>query len=221
MQVVNAVTGANQDQTHLINVNPGRDFQAGSVADLRVVTAQDACPSCGKPLEFVTAIEVGHVFKLGTKYSQVLGAVIQDPSGTAHPMIMGCYGIGINRIVAAAVEQRHDAQGIIWPVGLAPFHVVLTVMEADNAEYLRIGESVYETLTGAGLSVLFDDREHSPGSKLKDADLVGVPVGVILGKAWQNGQQLEVRRRGTKEALRVTREELVATVHKLLAPSPT
>ncbi|MDP3704273.1 MAG: proline--tRNA ligase [Candidatus Omnitrophota bacterium] len=221
MQVVNAVTGANQDQTHLVNVNPGRDFHAGAVADLRLITAADACPACGKELSFVTAIEVGHVFKLGTKYSQVLGAVIQDPSGAVHPMIMGCYGIGINRIVAAAVEQRHDAQGIIWPVGLAPFQVVLTVMEADNAEFLRIGESVYETLTGAGLSVLFDDREHSPGSKLKDADLVGVPVGVILGKAWQSGQQLEVRRRGTKEALRVTREELVATVHKLLAPSPT
>ena len=216
MGLVNAVTGANQDQTHLINVNPGRDFTASAVADLRLVTADDACPACGKGLSFVTAIEVGHVFKLGTKYSQTLGAVFQDPAGAAKPMIMGCYGIGINRIVAAAVEQRHDAQGIIWPVGLAPFQVVVTVMEADRAELLQAGETAYEALTAAGLAVLFDDREHSPGSKLKDADLVGIPVSVILGKAWQSGEQLEVRLRATKETARVTRGALVETVHKLL-----
>jgi len=214
--LVNAVTGANQDQTHLINVNHGRDFQANTVADLRFVTAEDACAACGKPLEFITAIEVGHVFKLGTKYSQALGAVVQDFSGAAKPMIMGCYGIGLNRIVAAAIEQRHDAQGIVWPLALAPFQVIVTVMEADKAELLQTGEAAYEVLTAAGLSVLLDDREHSPGRKLKDADLVGVPVGVIVGKAWQSGQQLEVRLRATKETVRVSRDELVEAVHKLL-----
>ncbi|MBI4003699.1 MAG: proline--tRNA ligase [Candidatus Omnitrophica bacterium] len=216
MRVVNGVSGANQDQTHLINVNPGRDFQAGTVADLRLVTAADACPACGKPLAFVTAIEVGHVFKLGTKYTQALGAVVQDSSGAAKPMVMGCYGIGINRILAAAIEQRHDDQGIIWPPALAPFQVVVTVMEAGTAEHLQAGEAAYEALTKAGLSVLLDDREHSPGSKLKDADLVGIPVSVIVGKAWQSGQQLEVRLRATKETVRVSRDGLVETVHKLL-----
>jgi len=216
MRIVNGVSGANQDQTHLINVNPGRDFQAGTVADLRLVTAEDACPACGKALSFVTAIEVGHVFKLGTKYSQVLGAVVQDPSGASKPMIMGCYGIGINRILAAAIEQRHDGAGIIWPPGLAPFQAIVTVMEAGTAEYLRAGEAAEAALTKAGLSVLLDDREHSPGSKLKDADLVGIPVGVIVGKAWQSGQQLEVRLRATKETVRVGLDGLVESVHKLL-----
>jgi prolyl-tRNA synthetase len=220
MRIVNGVTGANQDQTHLINVNPGRDFHAHTVADLRLITAEDACPACGKGLSCVTAIEVGHVFKLGTKYSQAFGAAFQDPAGATKPMIMGCYGIGINRILAAAIEQRHDAEGIVWPAALAPFQVVVTVMEAEKAEYLQAGEAAYQALTAAGLSVLLDDREHSPGSKLKDADLVGIPVGVILGKAWQSGQQFEVRLRATKETLRVSRDALVEAVHKLLAPSP-
>jgi len=220
MRVVNGVTGANQDQTHLINVNPGRDFQAGTVADLRLVTTEDVCPSCGKPLSFVTAIEVGHVFKLGTKYSQTLGAVFQDAGGASKPMIMGCYGIGINRILAAAIEQHHDVHGIIWPVSLAPFQVLISVLEADTAEHLSAGEVAYQACAAARWSVLLDDRVQSPGSKLKDADLVGIPVGVIVGKAWQRDHQLEVRLRTTKEAVRVNQEGLVEAIRNLLARAP-
>ena len=216
MQVVNAVTGANQAETHLINVNPGRDFQPATVADLRIVTEHDGCPKCGKPLAFVKTIEVGHVFKLGTKYTQALGAQVQDPSGVLKAMIMGCYGIGINRILAAAVEQHHDAQGILWPVALAPFQVVVSVMEADKPENLQVGLQAYEALKHDGRTVLFDDRVQSPGSKLKDADLVGIPVQVIVGKAWQSDRQLELTQRATKEKLRVKPEVLVEAVHKLI-----
>ncbi len=216
MQVVNAVTGANQAETHLINVNSGRDFQPAMVADLRVVTEHDGCPKCSKPLEFVKAIEVGHVFKLGTKYTQVLGAQVQDPSGVLKAMVMGCYGIGINRILAAAVEQHHDAQGILWPVSLAPFQVVVSVMEADKPENMQVGLQAYEALTHDGRTVLFDDRVQSPGSKLKDADLVGIPVQVIVGKAWQSDRQLELTLRATKDKVRIKPEVLVETVHKLI-----
>jgi len=216
MRLVNAVTGANQADAHLVNVNPGRDFTPETVADLRVVTQADACPQCGKPLEFVKAIEVGHVFKLGTKYTEALGAVFQDPAGSSKPMIMGCYGIGINRILAAAVEQHHDAQGIVWPVALAPFQVIVTVMEVEKGEALRVGEEVQEALARAGLDVLLDDREQSPGSKLKDADLVGIPVQVVVGKAWQAERRLEVSVRSTKARSTVTREELVEAVRKHL-----
>ena len=216
MQVVNAVTGANEAETHLINVNPGRDFQANTVADLRMVTEEDPCPKCQGKLLFVKTIEVGHVFKLGSKYTQALGAVVQDPSGALKPMIMGCYGIGINRIVASAIEQRHDSQGIIWPVALAPFQVIVTVMEATNPDFLRVGEEAFQALTKDGFEVLLDERDQSPGSKLKDADLVGIPAQVVIGKVWQSEQQLEVSLRATKEKTRTSPTDLVETVHKLL-----
>ncbi len=215
MKVVNAVTGANTAETHLINVNPGRDFHAAQIADVRVITPQDPCPKCGKAVEFVRAIEVGHVFKLGTKYTQALGASIQDPSGKSGPMIMGCYGIGINRIVAAAIEQRHDANGIAWPVSLAPFAVVVTLMDPGDAAQQVAGQQAVQALEQAGFEVLLDDRPHSPGSKLKDADLVGFPVRVVVGKAWQGGKY-EVGRRGTREKLEVSPAELSVTVGKLL-----
>ena len=216
MDVVNGVTGANHAETHLINVNPGRDFQPSAVADLRVITEEDACPKCRGRLTFVKSIEVGHVFKLGTKYSQALGAVFQDPSGTLKPMIMGCYGIGVNRIVAAAIEQHHDSQGIIWPTALAPFQVLVSVMESDNADHVRVGQEAHDALTAAGRDVLLDDREQSPGSKLKDADLVGIPIQVVIGKVWQSDRQLEICLRRTKEKTRVKRELLVETVRKQL-----
>jgi len=207
MQVVNGVTGANQADAHLVNVNPGRDFQPSAVADLRVITEQDACPACRGALSFITAIEVGHVFKLGTKYSQALGALFQGPSGSLQPMVMGCYGIGVNRILAAAIEQHHDDHGIVWPVALAPFQVLVTVLESDNAECARVGEEAHEALSAAGLSVLLDDREQSPGSKLKDADLIGLPVQVVIGKVWKTDRHLELRLRVTKEQIRVTQED--------------
>jgi prolyl-tRNA synthetase len=216
MSVVNGVTGANAAETHLINVNPGRDFTPQTVADLRMVAEGDQCPACGAALEFIQAIEVGHVFKLGTKYSEALGAVFQDTSKQLKPMIMGCYGIGINRIVAAAVEQHHDSSGIVWPTALAPFHVIVSVLEADNAPHRAAGEEAYLSLTQAGLEVLLDDREQSPGSKLKDADLIGIPVQVVIGKSWASNQQLEVCLRSTKAKTNVPPSNLVPTIQRLL-----
>jgi prolyl-tRNA synthetase len=216
MAVVNAVTGANAPEAHLLHVNPGRDFQPSVTADLRFVTEEDGCPTCGKPLEFVKAIEVGHVFKLGTKYSEAFGATVQDADRTVRPMVMGCYGIGINRIVAAAIEQHHDDHGIRWPAVLAPFQVLVSVMESDDAEQGRVGQEAYEALSRAGLEVLLDDREQSPGSKLKDADLSGIPVQVVIGKTWQSERRLELSRRATKEKNRVRPDELVEAVRKLL-----
>lgn len=216
MRMVNAVTGANQDEAHHINVNPGRDFTAEAVSDLRIVTDKDPCPKCAKPLSFVRAIEVGHVFKLGTKYTQALGAVFQDPSGEVKPMIMGCYGIGVNRIIATAIEQHNDAQGIVWPAALAPFHAVISVLESGNAQALQAAEGAAESLAAEGYEVLLDDREQSPGSKLKDADLVGIPVQVVVGKVWAAEGQLEICLRQTKEKQRVKPELLVAACQKLL-----
>ena len=222
MALVNAVTGANQAETHLINVNPGRDFQPDAVADLRVVTEADACPTCGRRLEFVKTIEAGHVFKLGVKYSQALGAVFQESGGALKPMIMGCYGIGVNRILATAIEQHHDAAGIVWPVGIAPFQVIVSVMESDDAAQAQAGREAYEALTAAGLEALLDDREQSPGSKLKDADLVGIPVQVVVGKVWAREGELELTLRATKEKSRATPALVVDAVRKQLdkAASP-
>ena len=216
MGISNAVAGANQREAHRIHVNPGRDFSAQQVADLRVVTEKDLCPKCGKLLSFVQTIEVGHVFKLGTKYTQALGEIIQDPSGANKPMIMGCYGIGVNRILAATIEQGNDANGVILPVSLAPFQAVISVMETGNAELMQAAEALYESLSRQGIEVLFDDRDQSPGAKLKDADLIGIPVQIVVGKSWLNDKQLEVNWRATKEKSRVSKDSAFSAVRSLL-----
>jgi prolyl-tRNA synthetase len=216
MRMANAVTGANKAEAHAVNVNPGRDFTPASVADVRLITPEDPCPKCGGKIEFLRAIESGHVFQLGTKYSQALGAAFQDPSGKQVPMVMGCYGIGVNRILATAIEQRHDANGIIWPPGIAPFPVVISVLEAENAEALKAADEAEQALAAAGLEPLVDDRPQSPGSKLKDADLIGLPVQVVIGRTWLKEGKFEVAPRATKEKTLVEPSGLVDTVHKLL-----
>jgi prolyl-tRNA synthetase len=218
MGVVNGVTGANKRDAHLVNVNPGRDFSPSLVADVRVATDGDGCVRCGKPLRLIRAIEVGHVFKLGTKYSQVLGASVQDPSGKQVPMVMGCYGIGVNRIVAAAIEQHHDANGLIWSPAISPFQVLVTVLEATDPKASRAGEETASALGEAGLEVLLDDRVQSPGAKLKDADLIGIPVQVVIGKVWEREGCLEVVERASKAKAKVERANLVEAINKLLAP---
>ena len=220
-RMVNAVTGANRPEAHLLNVNPGRDFQPDAVADIRLVTPEDPCPKCGHPLEFLQAIEVGHVFQLGTKYSQVLGATIQVADGTLQPMIMGCYGIGVNRILAGAIEQRHDGHGLIWPPSISPFQVIVTVLEADNPSHRQIGEDVTHALERAGRSVLLDDRVQSPGAKLKDADLIGIPVQVVIGRVWEQEHRLEVVERASKAKQSVERDSLLAAVTTLLDKPPS
>lgn len=219
--LVNAVTGANRPDAHLMNVNPGREFHPDVVADIRLVTPEDPCPTCGKTVEFLQAIEVGHVFQLGTKYSQALGATVQTAAGQLQPMIMGCYGIGVNRILAAAIEQRHDGQGLIWPASISPFHVVVTVLEADNPSHRQLGEELTGELEQAGREVLLDDRVQSPGAKLKDADLIGIPVQVVIGRVWEQEHRLEVVERASKAKQSVERARLLAAVTTLLAPTPT
>jgi len=216
MDVANGVAGSNAADAHVVNLNPGRDFTPQTVADLRLIVEGDPCPKCARPLEFVRAIEAGHVFKLGTKYSQALGAVFQDSSGRQAPMIMGCYGIGVTRVVAAVIEQHHDASGIVWPAAVSPFDVVVSVLETANEELAKAGLDAYARLRAAGLDVLLDDREQSPGSKLKDADLIGVPVQVVVGKLWAQERRLEVVDRATKTRHKSEPSELQALVDKLL-----
>jgi prolyl-tRNA synthetase len=182
------IVGGNAKDRHTANVVPGRDFPEPEYGDFTTVLAGDACPRCGTALETYRGIEVGHIFKLGTKYSESMNCVYLDESGERKPMIMGCYGLGIGRTVASAIEQSHDADGIIWPMPIAPFEVVVTAVGKDEA-VVRTATEVYETLLAAGIDVLFDDRDERPGVKFKDADLVGFPLRIAVGaKSLANGQ---------------------------------
>jgi prolyl-tRNA synthetase len=194
------VSGANERDRHATHMVLGRDFEVGEWADLVAVVSDDPCPRCGAPLSVDRGIEVGHVFQLGTKYAEALGALYTDEGGAQHPMVMGCYGIGVSRIVSAVVEEHHDDGGIAWPAALAPFDVHLVVLPGKGdvaAEVARAGEEAYAALTAAGLAVLFDDRDASPGVKFADADLLGMPVRLTLGsKGYQQGV-IERRRRAS------------------------
>ena len=204
-------TGANRDGCHLTGVVPGRDFQC-EWADLQTVLPGEACPACGTPLRVARVIEVGNIFKLGTKYSVPLGAVYLDEQGRERPIVMGSYGIGPARIAAAAVEQRHDADGIIWPWSIAPFQVHLIPVAIRDAAQASAAEEIYRDLTGAGFEVLMDDRDERAGVKFKDADLLGVPIRVTVGQGFIKQGLVEIRERGTRRERRVTRAEVVATV---------
>jgi prolyl-tRNA synthetase len=182
------IVGGNKRDTHLGNAVPGRDFPEPEYGDFTTAVKGDPCVRCGTPLELYRGIEVGHVFKLGTKYSESMHCDFLDESGERKPMIMGCYGLGIGRTVAAAVEQSHDADGIIWPVPIAPFEVVVTSLGKDEA-VAKTANEIYEQLLAAGIDVLFDDRDERPGVKFKDADLIGFPLRIAVGaKSLANGQ---------------------------------
>ncbi len=182
------IVGGNAKDKHTANVVPGRDFPEPEYGDFTTVFAGDPCPRCGTALEIYRGIEVGHIFKLGTKYSESMHCVYLDESGERKPMIMGCYGLGIGRTVAAAVEQSHDADGIIWPMPIAPFEVVVTGIGKEE-NVVRTATDVYRQLLAAGIDVLFDDRDERPGVKFKDADLVGFPLRIAVGaKSLANGQ---------------------------------
>ena len=186
----NWVVGGNKTDTHLGGVNPGRDFPQPEYADLTTVVAGDPCPRCSTPLEIHRGIEVGHVFKLGTKYSEPMNCNYLDEKGERQPMIMGCYGLGIGRTVASAIEQNHDADGIIWPLPIAPFEVVVTTLGKEEA-VAAMATSVYERLRTAGVDVLLDDRDERPGVKFKDADLIGFPLRVAVGSKSLAAGQIE------------------------------
>lgn len=191
----NLVVGANEKNYHLKNSRPKRDFLYDKVADISEAISGDACPNCGKNLESAQAIEVGHIFQLGTKYSDSMKAYFSDQDGVLRPFVMGCYGVGVSRIIAAVIEQSHDDKGIIWPVTIAPFDVHIILLTKDNESLVVEAENLYRKLKDDGYEVLFDDREESPGVKFADADLIGIPIQVIFGKKFLKSTLLEVKER--------------------------
>lgn len=216
MLLVNAVAGANRDDAHLVNVNPGRDFVPHMVADIRVVRAGDPCPKCGAFLQETRGIEVGQIFKLGDKYSRALGATYLDEQGQSRPMIMGCYGIGVTRTMAAAVEQNHDEDGIIWPVSIAPFHVVVIPVNHKDEQQMSLAEEIYQELQAGGVEVVLDDRAERAGVKFKDADLVGYPMRITVGNQAVQTGKLELRYRATREMQLVSREQIAGHIREYI-----
>lgn len=212
----NFVAGANKSDTHLKNVNFPRDFNADMVADIAKARAGDPCPKCQGPVNIERGIEVGHVFKLGTFLSERLGAYFLDKDGNSKPIIMGCYGIGLGRLLAAAIEQNHDDKGIIWPLPIAPYQVYLCSIKADDANVAAKAEKLYNDLTAAGIEVLFDDRPESPGVKFNDADLIGLPLRIVISPRTLKDNGVEVKWRKDKEARNLPLEGLVEAVKGML-----
>lgn len=214
-EMAEAVTGANEADAHLLHVAPGRDFQVDLYADIRTVQEGDACPHCGEPIRFAKGIEVGHVFKLGTRYSDSMNATFLDQEGKEGRLIMGCYGIGISRLVAATVEQSHDDNGIIWPVGAAPYHVHLIAVNLKDETQSRLADQLYERLRADGVEVLYDNRQDRAGVKFKDSDLLGIPLRITVGKTAAEGKvEYKFRRSGKSGTL--TTEELIEKLPDLL-----
>jgi prolyl-tRNA synthetase len=211
----NMITGANRDDTHLRNVTPGRDFTA-EFADLRVVRAGDLCIRCGKPLRVSVSVELGHVFKLGRRYSEAMHATVLDPNGKEVCMTMGSYGIGVERILTSAVEQNFDGDGMFLPRAIAPFDVILTAANMDDPGVKTAAENLYKQLQEMGLDVLFDDRQERPGVKFKDADLIGVPFRITLGKKKLARGLGEIYHRSTKQVHDVNLDELAVALRERL-----
>ena len=197
------IVGANKTGYHIQNANFGRDFE-GQVGDFRNVQEGDKCPKCGQPLEIMRGVEVGHIFKLGTKYSESMGATFLDQNGKSQPIIMGCYGIGVERTVAAVIEQHHDENGIIWPLAIAPYHVVVVPVNVKKEEHLENAEKIYKELEAAGVEVLLDDRNERAGFKFKDSDLLGIPMRITVGKDIVDGKvEFKLRKEADKEIISV------------------
>ncbi len=201
--MVNAITGANEAETHLVGVNVNRDFTPDLYADLRNAVDGDSCPRCSHKLALRHAIEVGHVFKLGTKYTEALNAKFLDADEQLKPIIMGCYGIGMNRIIAGLVETNNDKDGIIWPMAIAPYEVVLTLVKVPDEPSLKVARELHDQLTAAGIDVLLDDRDCRAGVKFKDADLIGIPLRVVIGERGLQEGKLEVKWRWSKDAEKI------------------
>ena len=183
----NLCAGANKEDHHIKNVNYGRDYEGDIVTDIKMLKEGDPCPVCGAPVKHARGIEVGQVFKLGTKYSQSMNAVYKDENQKDQLIVMGCYGIGVTRTLSAVVEQHHDENGIIWPMSVAPYHVIITLVKPNDQEQAAVAEKIYEDLIRAGVEVLLDDRDERPGVKFKDADLLGIPVRITVGKRASEG----------------------------------
>jgi len=196
----NFVTGGNRKDLHLRNVNMKRDFEVDLFGDLRIITPQDSCPRCGKKIEFGRGIEVGHIFKLGTKYSQALKAVFLNRQGKEAPIIMGCYGIGVGRTVAAAIEQNYDKDGIIFPIPIAPFEVTILPLQMHDTGVVETAEKIYTELLDVKVDTLLDDRDERAGVKFNDADLLGIPIRVTVGVKGIKGGQVEIKLRSETES---------------------
>lgn len=217
MEMRNFTCGANEDDYHFINVNVGRDFVPEAVIDVRSATAGDNCPHCreGK-LQSIRGIEVGHIFKLGTKYSQAMEAVFLDPNGKEQFMVMGCYGIGISRTMAAAVEQNSDEQGIIWPIPIAPYHVIIIPVNTKQEAQMKAAQDIYEQLSEEGIEVILDDRDERAGVKFKDADLIGIPIRITIGPRSLQESKAEVKKRWEKESQLVALDSVISEIKKIL-----
>ncbi len=214
----NFIVGANETDMHFKNVNIGKDFTPLKVADIRVIEAGDKCPKCGKEIKTAQGIEVGHIFKLGTKYSKSLGLRAQNENGEEQDVIMGCYGIGVTRCLAAAIEQNNDDNGIIWPVSIAPYHAIVIPVNAKDEEQTKLAQKIYNDLIDAGIETLIDDRNERPGVKFKDADLIGIPVRVVVGKKCGEGI-VEFKKRTDETATEKTVEEATADVIEFIKSS--
>lgn len=214
MAMYNACGGANQKDKHYININPNRDFNTKDmhIAPIRLITTSDHCPKCGGALEIAKGIEVGQVFKLGTKYSEALGATFLTQEGRPKPLVMGCYGIGVSRTLAAAIEQFHDENGIIWPRAIAPFEAVVVPINAKDEALMTTAQKLYDELKAAGVDALLDDRKERAGVKFKDADLIGYPVRITISKTTLETGEAEVKIRKTGEVLQVPLAETAVEV---------
>jgi prolyl-tRNA synthetase len=211
-RIAAGATGANEKDAHLVDVVPGRDFSPEAYADLRMVSEEDRCPRCGGAIRFSRGIEVGHVFRLGAKYSTALSATFLDAAGKERPVVMGCYGIGVGRTAAAAIEQHNDADGILWPISIAPFEAVVVPVNMKHEGLAREAERAGEELSGRGIEVLLDDRDERPGIKFKDADLCGIPLRVTFGEKNFAAGFAEIRDRRSGETERVEISRIVDAV---------
>ncbi|MBS6484005.1 MAG: proline--tRNA ligase [Veillonella sp.] len=218
METYNVCGGANKKDAHYVNINPKRDFNVEDiiVAPIRLITKDDVCPTCGGSLEHAKGIEVGQVFKLGTKYSDALQATFLDQNGRPNPMIMGCYGIGVSRTLAAAIEQYHDENGIIWPRSIAPFEAVIVPINAKDEALMSTSQTIYTVLQNAGVDVLLDDRKDRAGVKFKDADLIGYPLRITVSKNTLENNEVEIQIRKSGEAITCAIDSVATKVTELL-----
>lgn len=211
----NLCAGACKLDHHILNVNYGRDYEGDIVTDLKVLKEGDPCPVCGAPIKHTRGIEVGQVFKLGTKYSKAMNAIYKDENQQDYPLVMGCYGIGVSRTLAAVIEQHHDEDGIIWPVSVAPYHAIVTLVKPKDEEQAKLAEEIYQSLLTAGVEAVIDDRDERPGVKFKDADLLGFPIRITVGKRAGEGI-VEYKLRRDSDKIEISVAEAIENAIKLV-----